>query len=327
MFENLKFKIAQSKLKKNELGKFTSFCLYLNKNSHRVKTIFRGENYENLKRKLNLQGDNNFTKLSYFTFLIGEKGRVYRQEYKDMISKKNRIYSIDNTDEEFYNYIFDKLNRVFKEYKRADIIQFKFEQNYFYKYFLKEENKESFVKKINDIQDEQTKIKIRDYYLNLIHQIGKIGFYNKSFFTSTTTKYSIAKDFTLNKNNSDRIVFVSWVTYPLNRIGVTFNYLNKTKNLISSFNLPIYKKSFFPKQREISIKGGLLPHYILGYIRLNTNEFEVNPHFFETNKSFNEIVQNGFEIDQTLFHSALNETDYTGYFILNSIGEYKDFNK
>lgn len=316
------YKTKDRTLTSEEVEKINSFYLFISNRPRSARIIYRGENYQNLQKKLNLVGDNDYTKLSYFIFLIGEKGRVYRQEYKNRITKKNKIYSINDISPDFFYYIFAKLNKVLEKHERVDVIDFKKKNSDLFDYFSNNKNKDKFVNDIKRITSDDIQLKIRDYYLNLLHTLGKIGFYYNSFFVSTTTDLSIAKYFSKNKSNLGRIVFLSWIPFPLFHIGLTFNYLNGAKELIRSFNLPIYSKSFFPGQNEISVKGGLLPQFILGFLKLKENEFVVNPHFLNTNKTFHNIMKYGIDIDQNLFENEIRKTDYSNFFTLNTEGEY-----
>ncbi|WP_369049128.1 hypothetical protein [Tenacibaculum sp. UWU-22] len=327
MFENLEYKKNGYDLTMEELKKFTSFCLALKKSGIRTRMIFRGENYQSLKEKLSLSGDNDFNKLNSLIFLIGEKGRVYRKEYKNKILNKKKIHSIDSVEIALFKYIFKKTNSILiKNKDRKEISHFIQTNKKLNQYFSNKENVKDFTNKISILKTKDDKIKIRDYYLSLLHQIGGIGFYNNSFFLSTSKDIKIAEKFASNNNNSEKIIFISWVNYPINRIGVNLNYLNNFKKNLDDIGLPSYSKSFFPKQNEISIKGGLLPQYILGYIRPERNELIINPNFFTTEKEFRQIIKYGFEIDQSNFNNAIIETDYTGYFILDENDRYRDIN-
>jgi len=328
MFENLEYKNNGRDLSIEELKKFTSFCLMLSRNGIRTRMIFRGENYQSLKEKLSLYGNNDFNKLNALIFLIGEKGKVYRKEYKKKITNKKKKHPIDSVETVLFKYIFHKLNSILTKKKKKEVIkQFKSNNINLDEYFSNKENITDFLTKVSSTKNRQEKIRIRDYYLALLHQIGGIGFYNNSFFISTTMDIKVAEEFASNNKNSEKIIFISWVNYPTNQVGVTFNYLNKFNKSILSLALPTYSKSFFPKQKEVLIKGGLLPHYILGYIRVDKKELTVNPNLFTTNRDFNGIIKNGFEIDQSNFNNAINETDYSGYFILDENDTYTDSNK
>lgn len=320
------YKVSGSDLEKYQADRFSTFYEYLIKNPKRIKLIYRGENYSNLKDKLNLNNDTDYNKLNHFVFLIGEKGRVYREKYKTKIKNKNKLHSIDSIENKLFNIIFKKLNILLSKSTKPEVTAFKTINTEFSKYFKNKINKQDFINKINLVFKDSEKLRIRDYYLSLLHTIGTIGFYNNSFFTSSSTSYDKAKKFTKNSNNSEKIIFVSWIKYPLYNIGISFNYLNLIKPILFKFGFPTYKQSFFPAQNEISVKGGILPHFILGYIRVEDDIFEINPNFFFTTKNFDEIVSDGFDIDQSSFTQELNKTNYSGFFILNENNEYSDVN-
>lgn len=326
MFENLKFKISDRDLNYEELRKLSTFLFYF-KVSSKVRVIYRGENYENLKNKLNLYGNDDYSKLSYIVFLVGDKGRTYRKSYRENIKKQNKVYAIDCIDDDIFEFIFSKMKKILNNSKKSEIIEFKKKNDIFSEYFLNSNNKTDFIDKIKAVTNNEEKIRIRDYYLSLMHQIGKIGFYNNSFFTSTSFDYNSAMHFAKNDSLSEKIIFVSWVKYPQNDVGVSFNYLNKVKKIIRNSQLPEYNISFFPEQNEFAVKGGLLPHYILGYIKVDKNEFEINPNFFSTKKSYDAILKDGFEINQVDFYEVLDETDYKGYFMFNLENDYSDVNE
>lgn len=327
MFKDLKYKNNGSELSVEELEKINSFFLALSQNKLRTRIIFRGENYQSLKEKFSLNGNSDFNKLNAIIFQIGAKGRVYRDEYKKKIKNKNKIHAIDSVETNLFKYIFHKINYILSKKKnREEIKQFKCNNKDIDDYFLDKNKMNDFLTKVSSSKNNQEKIRIRDYYLNLLHQVGGIGFYNNSFFLSTSTDIKVAEKFSAKFTNSEKIIFISWVNYPINKIGISFNYLNKLSSKLLNMGLPTYSKSFFPKQKEVSIKGGLLPHYILGYIRPEKKELILNPNLFTTNKDFNGIIKNGFDIDQTNFKKFLNKTDYSGYFILDENNIYSDFN-
>lgn len=159
----------------------------------------------------------------------------------------------------------------------------------------------------------KSKLKVRDYYLKLLHRIGNIGFSDKSFYLSTSRKFSAAKSFATD----DGIVFISWGKSILESYPI---------QILKESGLPMYVKAVFPLQREVTLTGGLLPHYILGYYVVNEKTFVVNPNLFSTEKSFNQIMQHGFDIDQSRFHEALQQTNYSGFIVLDENDDYFDIN-
>jgi len=76
----------------------------------------------------------------------------------------------------------------------------------------------------------------------------------------------------------------------------------------------VYSNNFYPKQNEVSIKGGLFPHFILGICNLEDNNFIVNPHVFkQSEKELEFAPQQGLIIDQSNFEKEIKKTGYAGY--------------
>lgn len=124
-------------------------------------------------------------------------------------------------------------------------------------------------------------------------------------------------------SNKD-IIIVARDNTPLINGRAGFDSKKMNSSIFNESILPTYTKSFFPKQREILLKGGIFPHYMLGYINLENKEFELNTHFFSTPKTFKEILINGFDIAQSSFHQKLKETDYESFFYIDPYGDLDD---
>lgn len=123
------------------------------------------------------------------------------------------------------------------------------------------------------------------------------------------------------------MILVGWI--PKKRISnkfiVTFDYLNLVEESISEINLPLWKESFYPDEKEITLKGGILPHYLIGYIYEDNNGMkilEINPSMIDSKTKCNSWLNNGLPIDQKGFWNVLKKTNHTGGFFVNSNGEY-----
>jgi hypothetical protein len=95
--------------------------------------------------------------------------------------------------------------------------------------------------------------------------------------------------------------------------------------MIKRFGLPFYEISPYKEQNETCIKGGLLPHYIIGYSV--EDSFIVNPGLISQISSeydMNRIIIEGIEIDQSEFKEVLKTTKYKGGFICID-GYYCDY--
>lgn len=309
---NMKYKVNNRELENYELEKLLSFIIHLTQHS---ALYYRGENYDTLKTKLNIEDKDYNDKLSSYIFLLGEKGKVYRKDVKDSFQKGTKIFPINSTDDVIFEYIFDKLNRVIQTTKN-EILKSYFDKEVIFKnFFSDKKNKIEFIKRLQSISNLNSKLKVRDYYLKFLHRIGNIGFSDKSFYLSSSRNFSIAKKFATF--NDKGIVFISW--------GKSIFEPYPTQ-ILKELDLPRYVKEAFPLQREVTLTGGLIPHYILGFYKVDEKDFIVNPNLFSTEKSFNQIMLNGFDINQSYFHEALEQTNYSGFIVLDENDNYFDIN-
>ena len=295
---NYNFKVAHRELNEGEATILNNFFIKL-LNKPNSKLIYRGESILNLKSKLNIQTHEDIIdKLNHYIFKIGEKGRVYQKEFYEKLKDKS-IFSIDETSETFFKYIFRKINKVLQEAQAAEIENFKYLNTEMVAYFLNKENLKNFVSTISELNDDE-KLNARDYYLNFLHRVGKLGFYNNTFMLSTSSKIEIAEQFSTDQD----IIFVSWQV----RKPVPFKCTGK------GYSLPTYKTPVFAYQKEITLKGGLFPQDILGFIERSTNFFYVNPNLFFYPELIDYMIKNGIPIDQTDFAEVLSTTNYSGSF-------------
>ncbi|MDD6211032.1 MAG: hypothetical protein PUB21_10555 [Bacteroidales bacterium] len=307
------FTLPDRELNLLEYKKITNFFFKLRSSRYPPfrNLIFRGESISNLERKLGIDKDVAFyTNLSYFIFNIGDKGRVYQEEYRKQIPTK-KIHSINCSDTEFLGYIFEKFKKIFKESKNEEVCSFIEKDEAFVSFFRKKENRETFISNIQG-QNKDEQLLIRDYYLSILHKIGRIGFYKNSFFVSTTLQKGVAEKFTTNSD----IIFVSWILP---------NKKNEPESILKKLSLPVSDSSIYSYQEEVTIKGGILPHFLIGYIKRENNEFVINPHFFETQEPLDKIIRGGIPIDQSNFRDILSQTNYRGFFVVGNEEDYRDF--
>jgi len=312
---NLTFTSSNRPLSQNESGRLTSFLLAIAEAQLNglVTLIYRGESLANLQTKFNIDSPLNYDLISQYLFLIGEKGRGYRKTYRKKVTDKTIQFGISDVSSSVFRYIFRKYNQCLRIRKRV-IIGFSRQHPVFRDFFLNTNNEEIFLKKVNSLTKSQ-KLDIRDYYLKPLHHLGAIGYFNNSIFVSTSEEFKIAKKFA-SGFDKESIIIVSWDYISLSQKGIG--------RKLDKLNLPTYIRPFYYRQNEVTIKGGLLPHYIIGYIKVDTHEFVTNPNFFSTNKNFETILREGLNIDQSGFASALKKTDYEVYFIVDENRNFRD---
>lgn len=257
--------------------------------SRKIKFIYRGESH--LKEIYNFDCSN-IELLCNYIFCLGEKGKIFLSSSYTEMSLSKLWKFMHNT--------VCKLN-FNSENSRIKIQNFLNINSCLNTYFSNNENKEKFM----DFENDEYEKVIIEYYYTLLHTM-YINANRKSHFISTSINLDIANEF----SSTEGIVIYGWISKK------EFNKQHKSRNSLKSkiteIGLPTYEGSVFPEQKEITLKCGLLPHYILGF--QYKNKFYVNPNFLNQTVS-DEIIYNGLEIDQSDFNTLLNNTKYNRSYI------------
>lgn len=301
------------KLDKRQAEKFSSLLSVVREQvtTNKIKLLHRGDSLSTVENKLNTNDQNLLFSRIY---TLGEKANSL---FLTSTKYSEAIFRIDNVENRVFSFIFDSINSILKIKKHEVYIERVCDRD-FCDFFENKRNKDIFIKEINH---SEKKVFIKDYYMAFLHTTSKIfnvskaDFYNKTYFLSTSTEESIAKIFTRNSENS--IVFYYYVTKPYVSFGVDLNNQFYIKKEINKYNLPTYSP-IFKNQNEFSIRGGLLPHYIL-CAKLNTKDEKIiiNPYIFS--EEFTETkLDDGIPVDQENFIKILKKTNYKGHFENNN---------
>lgn len=255
-----------------------------------IQPIYRGDSLRNLCYRLNVEFNEMNTNIETLLdrlFMVGEKAQRY---YTD-----NENFRIEEADDYVFNKIVKYYNDSLKSKNKNTI--FFFERNKkFTEFFMNKANKKIFIQKIENA-DHQERINIRNYYLIMLHQLAAINYKKKSHFVSTTKDYKIAEMFANGKREKYRIILHCW--FPI----------RANKNILLKYGLPTYSIHPYQYQREYSILGGILPHFISGLELIESKEFYPNPNIFRQEID-NSTFLNGLKINQENFHNIANLTNY-----------------
>ena len=240
---------------------------------------------------------------SYKLFMLGVKGeRFVMENYSRMSLQEDSFRDI------FFN-IREKCND-------SKFRSFFIQNEDFKSFFEKKGNQYTFVDIIMKCSSE-SKLKIQDYYYALLQTMDdKVA--NNGCMVSTTTNIKEAQKFQKGKgdNRKTGIIIVAWIPLTQKDIIIRYNNVNKWSNEIEDKGLPTFYYSPYPYQKEICIKYGIFPHFIIGYSFLD--KFVVNPHLLlqlSSEYDINNIVSEGIFIDQNeKFRSVLSQTNYRHYF-------------
>lgn len=244
-------------------------------------------------------------------FMLGEKSHRFETNSGDGISIEecsNRVFEI----------IFDNFHDDICPNTNSKVESFLSNNPEIGMFFSDSNNRTRFVSIIEN-QDETNKSYIKDYYFSLLHTMNEIIAANtkdksikkNSYFISTTTKIKIAKQF------RHRIIIVTWIpSCERNNQIIKSCDVNEYDDFIKRIGLPTYHVSPYPHQSEICIKGGILPHYIVGFSYKNS--FIVNPNLLTqitSSYDFEKLIKKGIEINQAPFDNEIQKTNYKGRFL------------
>jgi len=300
--------------------------LYTKNQKREIQIIYRGENKSKL---FNIYNASDFTSFSHSFFRIGAKGKGYIEK---VYSKTEHLkkWDIARVSEDGFIRIFEIINLIIHSIN--GVVKY----NDFYnsngsvvEYFKDISNIGHFIHNIKQ-NTHANRIRIRDYYLTQIHQFKDVIYYPVSIMLSATTSFVKAQEFSKKGENS--LVIVGWIPKSLNKnqYRINFKYLNSMNELLYNNNLPIVKKRFYPDQKEITLKGGLLPHYIVGYFCKNRNNedvFEINPALLNVNIEDTSWIQTGLTINQDGIWEEIKETNISGVFYVGMDGNFFDINE
>lgn len=273
--------------------KFLQFVKQL-KSSGSARFIFRGLDNAHLKKQYNA-GVDNISVLAQHVFLIGNKGDLFfKAHYKSQ--KQSNIFEF------IWDILHDKVCK--KDFKMSEtnehVSQFLKNNPEFKDYFSDEKNKDVFANK--ELSPEE-RSKVIDFYLALLHTIGKSARGDHSYFLSSSEDFSVA-----NRFAGDGIVLYGWIPEKdVEKRIISYEDVTKVNEFVRSLGLPTYQESVYLEQKEICLKCGLLPHFIIGF--QHGNRFYINP---STLKSWrDEMVCEGMDVDQTKFGQALSSIKNT----------------
>lgn len=271
---------------------FFQFIKNLRK-SKNVRFIYRGEN--NLNKHYNTD-ISNIPVLCQHIFLVGEKGKIFREEH---FQEANNMFHI----------IWDKINKIVfpcsfkRQSQRFHVSNFIANNPEFEKYFSKEDNYYHFLEFNSAPIDVRNKI--IDYYISLFHTM-EINDNSNSYYLSSSSSIKVAHNF-----SNGGIILFGWIpTKDINNRSVAYKDVSVNVSFIQSLGLPTYQVPVFPRQNEICLKCGLLPHFIIGFKYENC--FYINPTIL--NPWHDDIIYNGLDINQTDFFNNLTKTNYKSAF-------------
>ena len=297
-FERILLTTKGREISENEKKMFYSFLERLKGAS----IVYRGVDGDYLRRVYNTD-TNNLPLLSELLFLYGEKGKTFCNEMEsgNDINNSERIcfesilinMQKSFSDSSSNNRSVNNRMSVFMQENQTTIEE------------LLSYNVHDWCEKI-DALPQIIKRAIKDYYMSFLHTIGKSGYGNYSYFLSTTEEQSVAEYFRNNDKKNGAII-VGWS----NNKGIKCSDSIDLKDTVSKYGFPTFDTPFYPQQKEITYKCGLLPHFIVGFHYIGG--FEINPYILKI-KDFAKVRKEGLPVDQDEFIKKLSKTNYKSYY-------------
>lgn len=293
------------------------------------KFIYRGDKKEKLYSIYGLEKDSSNEQFRDKLFILGAKANMFLTNLP-VINEIN----IDGTGNNVFNFIFKMLSNLLKrEFPvgpiRNAIMGFRNRETETIDFFCNNLNERRFIDIIERLSLSQ-QIIVRDYYLGLLHHISKSEYYPSSFLLSASIDFSQAYRFAWSrekKQSQNPLIIFGWIPYKYEGVlSVPDSRILRKKLDMKTIGLPVYEKSFFPYQKEVTLKGGLLPHYLLGYLHKNEEDevFEINPTLFEIDSSWNGVE---LPVDQSTFYQRIQNTMFGRYFTFESEDRYRQHYK
>lgn len=283
--------------------------------------IFRGERKDHAYRKSGIarmyegeSEDSQFRKHGNSIFYIGSKAGSYLFKFEDIEFPIN----LNNTESELFN-------SIHKEFKQNINHPSLTNESDFTKYFTGDAL--DFTSKIMSL-DNSERIRIKYYYLWLLHVLGDTKYKKYSNFISTSKNYEIANEF-----GNDELVYVGWIPRPIKERSVYLGSLIQLSKRLTKLQLPVYSDEPYPKEDEISLIGGLFPHYIFGIYNQSKEIVLVNDYLFSAGMLemikhglSNKIIEHGIGIDQSNFSNSefLKISEYKRHLTYTKGEGYRD---
>ena len=284
--------------------------------------ILRGDSNENLRSQFDTD-THNPALLAKYLFMVGEKGR--------MCWNNKEFLNPDDVTQENFRKICLALRRYIKEGRKGHTGRAEMMRDFcnINKQFCQAlENIDDVVERFAKLRL-QTRRSVNLYYLSMAHTINSIGYKQASTFVSATTSAEVAAEFI------DDICIYGWV--PREHVGInnaqyrTIDYvITKCEPAVKRSGMPCCGTPVYPGQKEISLRCGFLPHFIIGF--KVKNNFYVNPAVFssmeklQSMKTFKQLcdfksrlLRYGLEIDQSNFEEFCRLTNFIRYYTYDGI--------
>lgn len=315
-------------LSKGELDAFKEFNSYLSeeKKSGNILFLYRGEEQKNIKKRLSNGGAGvPQNEIMERAFYFGEKARHFAVDNFD--PERNYLTSINDCSDDTLGFIFERIGNVLSDSKMKSKVM-ENTSRVFREFFLEPNNKLEFIRVINTTYTKNNRLKVRDYYLYFLHVAGSAGVRKETMFVSTSLNKRTALGFSkMPKGNKSRVIFHYFIPQPFYLHAIAPWISEQHRGIAFELRLPTYYAlGLFPSQKEVSIKGALFPHFLLGIELVDEKKFIVNSHIENIyNVGLEQAMRSGIPIDQSDFENRIFDTGYIRWGQTDLQGNFEQF--
>jgi len=272
--------------------------------------IYRGESVKGLKKKLFLD-HTDYSKSRFYErlFIIGDKARHFFMDKIQDSNNKGWLSNINDCSTETFRFMFDRIANVI----RTPSLKSKIQQSCssrFSSYFGDSNNQYEFVKRVETCtkNNEQDRLKLRDYYLYFLHVAGSSGVRKETMLVSTSLSVDISEDFSSRKDE-DSLILYGFIPQPYHNFLVSPWLASEYHKIASDKDLPTYQPfGLFPEQLEVALKGAFFPCFMMG-VKQFDNKYVVNPHIFDF-KDYESVSKYGILVNQEEFMNCISASQY-----------------
>jgi hypothetical protein len=269
--------------------------------------LYRGESKTNLRRQLLPSSVADIPDYLLYSrlFLFGEKARHFSRDTDDAIVQRPWLRGITDTRAATFEWLFDRIHRIIG-YRYRRVQRFRRENPEFTAFFSDPALKAEFRRRVMKLF-QTGRAQVRDYYLYFLHTYGRKGIDRETLLVSTSECRTQAKRF---QGRGDQGVLL-YIFLPRRYLR---NAVSSRLGRAAEFaGLPSYHPGadLYAKQREVSLRGAIFPHYIFGVEDNATKQFIVNPHLLQMPQPFvTQIHRRGIKVDQRAFEPLFHESGF-----------------
>lgn len=287
--------------------------------------VYRGVDKKFLRDRLNNTHEGvGWSETFHRLFIVGEKSKSFLRKMSNNDSFDEFIIPVDDVSDGTFLKLFRCMCELVHSDEYKNVIKFCVSEDF--KSFFSNANERQFVSKVK-IFNRRIKEIIRDYYLYLLHVAAAKNISKYTLFVSTSLVHNVARNFACpGGDEAEGLIYHYYIPQPYYKYAISPSNIRYHRNVINKADMPNYNpKKIYYKESEVSIKGVLFPHFIVGIEFVETKKFVVNPHILGLNaKQIPSAINNGIYIDQMSFGKDIRKTLYARMTLLDSRGKFHD---